>query len=226
MIYKKDRLLLLGISSIPIAWGALQCYHMIFCKPIVEWIIAVFPQSFEDLQMPYPFVASMLNLAIFGMMAAIWPDLGFGHSWKPNRHQSLVVLSLVSASLIFPILNIFVDNVNHFQKMGFTIWTITPVQEEIIFRGFLYAFLLRIFHRSPDSSLREVFPVLVLGAVWFSLWHLSPYAITKYGWGIVVTQVVLTLFAGIIFNALRHWTGSIWLVIPVHAAGNFMVSVM
>jgi membrane protease YdiL (CAAX protease family) len=224
---KKNRLLLLSIGSIPIAWGVLQCYHLICCRPIVKWILSTFPQSFENLQMPYPFVASMLNLTIFGIMAAFWPHLGFGYSWKPDRYQCFVVLSLISAAMIYPSLNTFLESVvTPVKDMGFVTWTITPVQEEIIFRGFLYAFLLRIFKRTSDSSFREVLPVLVLGAVWFSLWHLSPHAIMKYGWGVVGTQVVLTFFAGIIFNGLRHWTGSIWLVIPVHAAGNFMVSVM
>jgi membrane protease YdiL (CAAX protease family) len=168
----------------------------------------------------------MLNLVIFGTIAAIWPDLGFGHSWKPNRYQSLAVLALVCASMIYPILNTFIDPGNPFKRMGFVIWTVTPIQEEILFRGFLYALLLRIFKRSPDSSLKEMLPVFILGALWFSLWHLSPLAVVKYGWRIIGIQLVSTFFAGILFNGLRHWTRSIWLVIPVHAAGNFMVSIM
>ena len=110
--------------------------------------------------------------------------------------------------------------------MGFAIWTITPVEEEILFRGFAYAFLLRVFKLSPDSSFREALPIFVLGSVWFSLWHLSPVAVAKYGWDIMRLQLISTFVAGMIFNGLRHWTRSIWLVIPVHAAGNFMVSIM
>lgn len=223
----KDKLLLLSIGSIPIAWGVLQGYHLILCKPLVEWIIVTFPQAFKDLQMPYPFVVSLLNLAIWGTLAAIWPHLGFGHFWKPDRYQSVVVLFIVSISLLYPTFNTALDSVTTpFKEMGFVVWTVTPVQEEILFRGFLYTLLLRIFNRSPDSSLREVFPVLVLGAVWFSLWHLCPHAVAKYGWKVIGTQLLATFGAGVIFNVLRHWTGSIWLVIPVHAAGNFAVSVL
>jgi membrane protease YdiL (CAAX protease family) len=167
----------------------------------------------------------MLNLVIFGTLAMIWPDWGFGHFWRPSRQQSLVVLLLISFSLIYPSLNTL-DHGNPFKEMGFVIWTITPIEEEILFRGFLYALLLRIFKRSPDSTFREVLPVLVLGSVWFSLWHLSPLAVAKYGWNMMGLQLISTFVAGIIFNGLRHWTGSIWLVIPVHAAGNFMVSLM
>ena len=227
MMNVKGRLLVFSIASIPVAWAVLQSYHLIFCKPIVEWLISIFPHLSENFPMPYPFVVSMLNLAIFGTMAAIWPDLGFGHSWQPKRSQSLMVLFLVSVSMLFPVLNTFLNNVeNPFKEMGFVIWTVTPVEEEILFRGFLYAFLLRIFKRTPDSSLKATLPVIVLGAVWFALWHLSPLAVMKYGWGMVGTQVVFTFLAGLMFNGLRHWTGSIWLVIPVHAAGNFVASIM
>lgn len=223
---RRKRLLILSMISIPIAWVVLQFYHLVISKPIIKWIIASFPQLSENFAMPYPFVASLLNLAIFGTLAAIWPELGFGHTWKPNRQQSIVVLSLVIVSIIYPILYMSSGYATPFKQMGFIIWTITPVQEEIIFRGFLYSLLLRLFKRSPQSSLKDVLPVLLLGAVWFSLWHLSPHAIMKYGWQLIGIQLVLTFFAGLIFNWLRHWTGSIWLVIPVHAAGNFMVTMM
>lgn len=222
---KRDGFLLFSILSIPIVWAILQFYHLIFSRPIIDWVIATFPQISESFKTPYPFVAAMLNLAIFGTMAMIWPEPGFGHSWSPHRQQSLVVLLLVSLSLIYPSLNTL-DNGNPFREMGFAIWTITPVEEEILFRGFLYALLLRIFKRSPDSPFREVLPVLLLGSVWFSLWHLSPLAVTKYGWNMMGLQLISTFVAGLIFNGLRHWTGSIWLVIPVHAAGNFMVGFM
>jgi membrane protease YdiL (CAAX protease family) len=222
-----DRVPLLSLLSLPIVWGVFQVYRLLFSKPLVEWILATYPQFFENLQTPYPFVASSLNLVIFGSLALIWPALGFGHFRKPDRYQSFVVLLLVGITCIYPLLNGFVGyTTTPFKQMGFVIWTITPIQEEIFFRGFLYTLLLRLFHQSSDSSWRDVLPVLLLGAAWFSLWHLTPHAINKYGWDVVGPQLGLTFMAGILFNGLRHWTGSIWLVIPVHAAGNFMVSIM
>ncbi len=102
----------------------------------------------------------------------------------------------------------------------------TPVQEEILFRGFLYVLALRMFQHRPTSSFRNVLPALILGAVWFALWHVTPPAIMAHGWQIVGTQAIVTFLAGILFNGLRHWTGSIWLIIPVHAAGNFFISMI
>ena len=198
MNIKRDRLLLVSIISLPIAWGVFQFYHLIFSRPIVEWIIAIFPQLSENVHMPYPFIASLLNLVIFGIMAIIWPNLGCGKFQKPDRYQILVVLFLVGATSLYPILNSFLGyTTTPFKQMGFVIWTITPIQEEIIFRGFLYTLLLRICHRSPNSPWRDVLPVLLIGALWFSLWHLSPHAINKYGWEVVGLQLGLTFAAGI-----------------------------
>lgn len=136
------------------------------------------------------------------------------------------MLGIMAASAVYPILNSFIQYQTPADQMGFVIWTITPVQEEILFRGFLYAFALRLFGFTEDSPWQEIFPALIVGAAWFSLWHLSPPAIQKYGWNIVGLQLILTFGAGLLFNWLRYWTRSIWLIIPIHAVGNYMISIM
>jgi len=222
---KKESSIIIFLLLIPLGWIVLQGYHLVIQKPIVLYLISKFPKLSESFTMPYPFVASMLNLIIFGTLAVIWPRQGLGYEWKPNRTQGLVVLGLILVSIAYPILVTTFGSVNPFKKAGFVIWTITPIQEEIIFRGFLYCFLLGIFKKSDVSTLKEIIPVILIGSILFSLWHLSPHAINKYGWYFMAGQLMLTFTVGIIFNLLRFWTKSIWLVIPVHAAGNFMLSI-
>lgn len=212
-------------ALIPMGLIVLQGYHLVVQKPIVEYTLATLPQLAKSVVMPYPFVSSMLNLFIFGALAAIWPKQGFGHEWKPQKNQSLVVAGLMLAAVAYPVLVITFGSVNPFNKMGMIIWTITPIQEEIIFRGFLYSLLLSIFNKTENTPLKEMVPLILIGSVWFSLWHLSPHAIEKYGWYFMIGQLSLTFAVGIIFNLLRYWTKSIWLVIPVHASGNFMLSI-
>ncbi len=223
---KNHRLFLLNIGMLPLVWGIFQGYHLFICKPIGERMLAAFPQFFEQFQMSYPLAVALINLVFFGTLAMIWPHLGFGDAWRANRHHSLIIFSIIVVSLFAPIFNGFWESANPFKEMGWVTWTLTPVEEEILFRGFLYTLLLRLFRQTPYSSWRKVLPVLLLGAVWFALWHIYPPAIEKHGWRVVGLQAIMTFFAGILFNGLRHWTGSIWFVIPVHAAGNFMVSLM
>lgn len=224
----KVELFIFSLVSLPLVWLLLQSYHMLICAPITDRLIATFPFFTQNSQPATGLAFGMVNLCIFGTLAMIWPSQGFGQSWRPERRQSLAVLFFIALSMLFPVLNTFMTSsaVVPFKSMGFATWTITPVEEEILFRGFLYALLLKIFRCSPDSSWREIMPVLLLGSAWFSLWHLFPHAIINYGWGAVLSQVFLTFWGGLFFSVMRHWTGSIWLVIPLHAAGNLMVNFM
>ena len=219
-----------ALLSLPLAWLLLQSHHMLFCAPIAEWLIDVSPFFEERSQSSAAFPFAMINLTLWGALALIFPEQGFGHRWKPERRYGIAVLLCIGLVLVFPAFNSFLQSaiqtnaIDSFRSMGFVTWTITPVEEEILFRGFLYALLLKIFHCSPDSSWREVSPVLFLGSAWFSLWHLYPGAIVNHGWNTVLYQVFWTFWGGLFFNIMRHWTGSIWLVIPLHAAGNFMIN--
>ena len=214
------------IGTLPLVWGIFQGYHLFVCRPVGEWMLAGFAQFFGRFQPSYPLAVALLNLALFGTLALMWPHWGFGNMWKADRHHSLVVFLIVVVSLLIPVFKGFGEYAGPFKAMGWVVWTLTPVEEEILFRGFLYALLLRLFRQTPQSSWREALPVLLLGAAWFALWHIYPPAIEKYGWRVVGIQIIVTFFAGFFLNGLRHWTGSVWFVIPVHAMGNFMVSLL
>jgi membrane protease YdiL (CAAX protease family) len=228
MTQEQQHRVFLSTLSLPLVWAILQSYQYWVARPIGVWILTRFSGVLEHLTIAKPeaFGTALCNLIVFGIIAAIWPDIGFGTFWRPDRRQSLLVLGLFGVSLLYPLLNSILEYETPVKQMGYVVWTITPIEEEILFRGIFYALLLRLFRCSPEASWRETLPVLLLGAAWFSLWHLSPVAIQRYGWGLIGAQVVLTFGAGLLFNGLRHWTGSIWLVIPVHAAGNFMISIM
>jgi len=204
-------------------WILLQGYHLLVFHWLADWLLPFFPQAAHISDVPNVAIASVVNLVIFGTLAVIWPRLGFGDRWKPNRSQSLTVFFLIGGALLFgQWIALFTEATGPFKPMGFIIWTITPIEEEILFRGFLHAWLVRVFNVRPNASFQKATPAILLGAAWFALWHLVPDAMLQYGWEIVTLQTVWTFAAGILFGTLRHWTGSIWLTIPVHAAGNFI----
>ena len=229
------RLTLISLASLPIFWGLFQGYHL-SCKLLAPYFMAVFPHALDAYSTPYYFGIALVNLSVWSILAAIWPGLGIGKAWHPRRSQSLVVLCIVSLCIVSVALirtfslatfvHTLVPYEIPFKRMGCVVWTMTPVQEEILFRGFLYALALRLFQQTPTSSLRSVFPAFILDSTWFALWHVTLHAIMAYGWYVVGTQAIVTFFAGILLNEIRHWTGNIWLVIPVHAAGNFLISMM
>ena len=79
----KNNKFVISILIPPIGLIILQGYHLVISKPIVEFVIFKFPKLSQNLSMPYPFVASMLNLLIFGTLALIWPKQDLGTEWKP-----------------------------------------------------------------------------------------------------------------------------------------------
>lgn len=182
----KKHLVLVRLASLPILWALFQGYHMI-CKFLAPSVMILFPQRFEAYTTPYYFGIAMVNLLIWSLLAALWPRWGVGDAWHPHRGQGVVVLSIVALCLILiplthtlvpaPLIHTACPYETPFKRMGIVAWTMTPVQEEILFRGFLYVLALRMFQRRPTSSFRNVLPALILGAVWFALWHVTPPAI-------------------------------------------------
>lgn len=228
MKLNQNRYIFISVCSLPIVWAVLQSYQTWVMRPVGSAILDALPGFFEHFPIPKPvaFGASLVNLMIIGTIAAIWPRYGFGDTWQPRRAHSLTVAGLIAASFLYPLLNHLADYSTPVSEMGIVVWTLTPVAEEMLFRGLLYALLVAFFQPPANASWRDMLPVIVLGSAWFSLWHVSPQAIQKYGWELIGLQAIMTFGAGMLFNGLRYWTGSIWWVIIVHAAGNLMISVM
>jgi membrane protease YdiL (CAAX protease family) len=85
----------------------------------------------------------------------------------------------------------------------FSFIALAPIQEELIFRGFLY--------RGLSHSLGPWPSILLLSAVW-AVVH------SQYNW-FYVTEIFML---GVAFGWLRHTTGSTILTIILHAAMNAM----
>jgi membrane protease YdiL (CAAX protease family) len=85
----------------------------------------------------------------------------------------------------------------------FSFIALAPIQEELIFRGFLY--------RGLSQSLGAWPAILLISAVW-AVVH------SQYNW-FYVTEIFLL---GVAFGWLRHRTGSTILTIFLHAAMNAM----
>lgn len=75
-----------------------------------------------------------------------------------------------------------------------------PIIEEILFRGLMFHFALRVR--------RRWFPILLTGIV-FGLWHVIP------------VQVVYTAFMGIGLGIVYYATGNLWFPIWIHVINNF-----
>ena len=99
------------------------------------------------------------------------------------------------------------------------VWLISPLAQDLVFVGFLYTILRESF---PGHLHRRV-PIdkgLLLGAMFFSLWHAWNFRDTDAGF--VCLQMCYTFAGGLLVGLTRQWTGSLFYVTAVHMGGNFL----
>jgi membrane protease YdiL (CAAX protease family) len=93
------------------------------------------------------------------------------------------------------------------------LFTIGPLAEELIFRGFLFAVLVDLAGKRYNPKKLLTAPVIWSGVL-FGLWHLGPLyraaieGVTADLWQVPV-RVVVTGLGGLYLAALREKTGSI-----------------
>jgi membrane protease YdiL (CAAX protease family) len=109
-----------------------------------------------------------------------------------------------------------------FQDAPSGMYLMTPVGEELIFRGFAYTALLWAFR---GKTTRFGISYAVLGsALLFGGWHISMAGTISWSW--VWLQAAYTTLAGLLLGVLRERTGSIVPCVTAHMGSNFIVAMM
>jgi len=142
----------------------------------------------------------------------VWKDSGLTFDIKEyikNRSKIvfLVILVLIGL-LIFVVLGI----TKYFHAVNYPIifFLITPIAEELLFRGFIYGQTERLKIGSP-----VIISSLLFGLHHFQYfnYHLTPFA---------VFQIVYTLILGLMLGNMRKNTKNIYLGILVHILINYI----
>lgn len=101
-------------------------------------------------------------------------------------------------------------------------YLMTPVGEELIFRGFAYTALLYAF---PGRTTRMGLSYAVVGsALLFGAWHLSMAGTLT--WGFVWVQAAYTAVAGLLLGLVRERTGSVLPCVTAHMGANYIVATL
>ena len=102
------------------------------------------------------------------------------------------------------------------------LYLMTPIGEELIFRGFMFTLLLWAF---PTQKTRVGLSCAVVGsALLFGLWHLAMQGTVTVGF--IWVQAGYTAMAGLLLGILRERTGSILPSITTHMGSNFVVAMI
>ncbi len=93
-----------------------------------------------------------------------------------------------------------------------------PLGEELLFRGWIYGLLERVYGAKWLTSTNPLPLALVMSSIAFSLWHLQNWAFL--GPGPTLFQVSYTFFTGLWLGVLRWKTKGMWAPILGHIAIN------
>lgn len=106
-----------------------------------------------------------------------------------------------------------------FAESNWSMWLISPLAQDLVFIGFLYGQLDRVF----PSRVCERLPVstaLVLTALFFALWHVPNFEGMSVGY--VTFQLIYTAAGLVVVGLSRQWTGSIAYATITHSAINLI----
>jgi len=152
-------------------------------------------------------------LLLVGIVLTCYNPEAFGVALGRHRRAwwlyAIGAFFLVVYVLAFKLLDPF------YQPMpgNISLFTLGPLAEELIFRGFLFAVLVDLAGNRYDPKKLLTAPVVWTGVL-FGLWHLGPLyraaieGVTADLWQVPV-RVVVTGLGGVYLAALREKTGSI-----------------
>lgn len=128
---------------------------------------------------------------------------------RKNIKEICIYVLLVIAGLAL-FVNLGVTSYFHAVKYPFIFFIITPIVEELIFRGWLYDWTKKRFRSSP----------VLVTAILFGLHHLQYFGfrITPFA----VFQVAYTFILGLLFGKIRAKSGSVYLSILLHILINYV----
>lgn len=110
---------------------------------------------------------------------------------------------------------------NPFEDGPVGMWLMTPVGEELIFRGFAYTLLLWAF--PTQRTQRWGLSYAVVGsALLFGVWHIAMLGNVGFAWA----QAAYTALAGLMLGVMRERTGSVLPCVTTHMGANYVAALV
>lgn len=183
---------------------------------LANYAIARVLQSVLTISVPE--ISYSVSLSIFWFLVAFVPVLFFKNKYwlRVNLQKIKQNIKPLISYTAFVLLGLFVfvalgiTDSFHGVKYPFIFFFVTPVVEELIFRGWLYGYFEERSKYSP----------VVATAILFGLHHLQYFGFVPTPFAIF--QVVYTFLLGILFGKMREKSGSVYMPMAFHILINFI----
>jgi membrane protease YdiL (CAAX protease family) len=173
-----------------------------------ESILHYFPNSSYSISISF----FWLIIAFIPLLFMNFDEFGLKANYKKmlsNKNKLIAYSSLVVLGLIL-FVSLGITKYFHFVKYPFIFFIITPIVEEIIFRGCIYGIV---------GKFKKLNPILI-SSILFGLHHLQyfNFSLTKFA----IFQVTYTFILGLLFGKTRKLSGSIYIGLLLHIFINFV----
>jgi len=152
------------------------------------------------------FASTLLLPIVLAQVLGLWRHIGLG---RPRAWLFTIVALLTCVPFLTLGLRIPPDTT---VAGAFTIQAINAVAEELLFRGVIFALLIRL----PLGR------ALLINGMLFGAMHLL-HGVMDGDWAAAGHQALITVLGGLLFAALRAETGSLWPPVLVHMLLNLSV---
>ena len=149
------------------------------------------------------FASTLLFPIVLAQFLGLWRHVGLGRpkAWLFTFAALLACVPFLTAGLRVPPDTSIAG--------ALTIQAINAVAEELLFRGIIFALLIRL----------PVGRALLINGLLFGAMHLL-HGVMDGDWAAAGYQALMTIFGGLLFAAVRAETGSLWPPILVHMLLN------
>jgi membrane protease YdiL (CAAX protease family) len=162
--------------------------------------------------------ASILLVAAALVLALTAPQRSGLRVGAIREHWRGVLLvcggAVLATALVYPRLP-----VRPWDDAAITMWTLSPVAQQVFFFGYLYGRLDVTFPGHVHARV-PLARALLLTTAYFALWHLPNVFTLPLGY--VAFQLFYTGVLAIIPGLARQWTGSIYYGVLAHVGVNFI----
>lgn len=131
------------------------------------------------------------------------------------RVTFVCAIPIIATAILYPRLP-----VHPFAGGRIEMWLISPLAQDLVFQGFLLGRLERSY---PPRSRSRFGIALILGALFFSAWHLQNLY-SAMPTGFVLFQLAYTAAGFMLTGLSRLWTGSILYATLSHSAVNYIAA--
>ena len=206
----------------------LLVYGMVVSKQVLTWFVLYRFAGYNNATLnATQAVTLLLGFALVMIYRLGWRRIGLG-ARELGKGAAVVAgahVVLIGVLLMLRAVRIEVPLFRGTYRLDalFNNWVLTGFAEELVFAGVIFGLALMALGR--ERRIASAWPVVILVAAMFSLWHLPGYIAVALrsgglGWGLL-GELVIPFASWLFFGSIYVLSGSLWLAAFVHASTDY-----